>query len=391
MSESPQPVGIHDRIRELDVIRGFALFGVLLVNCLTLFRVSFAARLEGIPKPPLAPDHWTELIASYFFEFKAITLFSLLFGVGSAIQWEKATLRHISPFSFLTRRYLVLLFIGLIHMIFLWNGDILCLYAVCGLLILPLYGLSSRSLVIAGLALVILGFSSITDGLFPSSLILEEDKGLATAVYSSGTYMDILRFRIQETGDIILPLLIITLPRTCGVFLLGAAAWKSGLLKNVERYRLSIALGGIVLVISGCIATFAIVWSQDTNTPLGEILEWAERFSYLPLGIGYGALIFSCLTARLKYWPLPELGAVGQMALTNYLLQSVVLTWVFYGYGLGYFGKLGSAICAALCVTLFAAQCAYSRWWLRRFEFGPVEWMWRSLTYGKRQQFTKIK
>lgn len=345
------PVPPTERHVTLDVLRGMALFGVLLVNTLTLFRVSLFAHILHTDLPADPIGRGIDSLVTVFIEFKAFTLFSFLFGIGAAIQRE-----HGKPDLFLVRRFLVLLCAGLLHLLLLWNGDILTLYAVCGLLLIPFLRLRAPWIAAAGVLLIALSTTNLPVP-FPSLAAMQEQAARAAAVYPRGGFYEILVFRWHETAGFIVPLLLLTLPRTWGVMLLGVAAWRSSLLDWRRSRWVAVLLLSVPLAVAG-------------------IVLHSEIISLLALSAVYAGAAF----LWRPQWRLPAAG--GRMALTNYLMQSLILTSVFYGYGLGQFGRLGIVPVTAGVVVLYLAQLAFSRWWLSRFRFGPFEWLWRRLSYG---------
>jgi uncharacterized protein len=183
----------------------------------------------------------------------------------------------------------------------------------------------------------------------------------------------------------IVPLLLLVLPQTLGLMLCGASAWKAGVLRDPELHMRSLlsvfvvafAIGGAVTVLR-----MISIWAGKRVFLSPPLLE---LFSYMPLAVSYGAAML-LLVRRPHIGKLTKLlAAAGQMALTNYLAQSVVLGFIFYGYGLGLFGVTGSAVAALISIALYIVQVFWSQRWLQHYRFGPAEWLWRSLTYGERQ------
>ena len=350
-----KPISSPDRHVPLDTLRGLALAGVLIVNLLTLFRVSLFAHIAGTDASSEPVGRLIATFVATFVEFKAFTLFSFLFGVGVAVQIERISL-HASATRFLLRRFVILLFIGLIHLLLIWNGDILTLYAICGLLLIPTLRLHTLMIAIAGAGLILVSLPVA----FPGPQALAIHGVAATQTYSNGGFVEILVFRWHETIRLMLPLLLITLPKTLGIMLLGAAAWRSKLLTDRRRLWLAIFIIGSILGLTGTLLHLDFV-------------------AHVPLALAYAAAV-------LRWIPnSPLLAAGGQMALTNYLTQSIVFCLVFYGYGLGQFGRLEVLPTAAAGLAFYVSQLVFSRWWLRHFHFGPGEWVWRLLTYGQRQ------
>ena len=302
------------------------------------------------------PESPLESVFRIFIEFKAVTIFSFLFGVGIGIQSGRG--RHSG--TFLIRRFLVLLLIGIVHATLIWNGDILVLYAICGLLVIPLLRLQTGTLAILG-ALIFVGAAV---GFFynfdPSTAALKAQGEAATRLYAHGTWLEILQFRWEETVHFLGPLTLAFLPRTVGLILLGVAAWRADLLTGREELRLPIFLGAVALGFAG------------NRLDIEEIESFGTAFAL--------AVLVLMTVRRSRY-----LAAAGQMALTNYLTQSLVFSFVFYGFGLGLMGKLSVPQTSLLAIVFYVFQILFSRLWLDRFCFGPAEWLWRSLTYGQRQ------
>ena len=377
---SPQPVAPSERIDAIDVLRGIALFGVMAINVTMVFRVSIFEQFIRARHPASPLDRIVETILTLAVDLKAFALFSLLFGIGLAIQFERLS---GSPRRtiLLVRRLVVLLAFGLIHLCLIWNGDILTEYALVGLLVLPLLfgppwllGTSAIGFLALYLALQI----GMPDGVFPTDYVLARDVAEANRIYATGGFAEVLAFRLREL-PLIVTLHVYIFARTIGLFLLGALAWRAGLLRNppaVQTWRLVLAGvgGGAALVLSHAAGVFsgrtAIIAS-----PLGTVL----------LALGYAAAIVGITNLpRGKAW-LGWAAPLGRMAFTNYLAQSVIFGWIFYGYGLGLFGQLGVASALAIGMAFYAAQVLFSAWWLRRYRYGPVEWLWRTLMYGAAQ------
>jgi uncharacterized protein len=192
-------------------------------------------------------------------------------------------------------------------------------------------------------------------------------------------------FHWRETRLLILPALAASLPRTWGLMGLGAAAWRAGIFREPGRHRgFLVALGVSGILIDGSLTALSVYLASTGHaTAIASIL--VEAGSYVPLALAYAAGRLLALQSPAAARAAAPFAAAGQMALTNYVTQSVALSLIFYGYGLGLCGRLGSAGALVIGLTLYAGQMTFSRWWLSRYRFGPVEWLWRSLTYGRRQ------
>lgn len=237
-----EPVPCANRSTELDAMRGAALLGVLMVNLLTGFRVSL---FEHILTPHTHPG-WVnisvDILAAWLLQFKAMVLFSFLFGVGLGIQVERAALHEVDASRFLVRRFATLLAIGLCHMFLVWNGDILTLYAVCGQVLIPFIRMTAKQLSVLGIALILLSpYLSLVD--FPTKEAMRAHAVVATHVYARGNFNEIMALRFSEAVHFILPPLLSSMIRTSGLMLLGVATWRSGFLRQPKKWRASRSRG----------------------------------------------------------------------------------------------------------------------------------------------------
>ena len=368
-----KPTTQAERYPQIDALRGLALFGVLIVNIETVFRVPLLEHILWHESGPSQADRMVGLLVAVALEFKAVTIFSFLFGVSIAIQAERSASMNVSTRAFLVRRMGWLFAMGVVHLFFVWNGDILALYAICGLLLLPALNLPWAALVSIGSAAIVLP-EVVSLGLpFPSGKEAAQLIGQAREVYSNGGFLSILRFRWHESWSLIVPLLVAILPRTLGLMYLGMAAWRSGILREPEKNRRKLWMS------LGTGLTFGTVFMA-----LPGLLQGFSFTAPILVALAYTSAVLLWLKPRRRS-SLPGFRAIGQMALTNYLVQSIVLGFVFYGYGLGLFGRIGSASAASLGLLLYLAQIQFSKLWSARYRFGPFEWLWRSAAYGKSQ------
>jgi uncharacterized protein len=369
----PRPISPAERIDAIDVLRGLALLGVVAINVVTEFRVSIFEQFLSHTRPASPIDSTVETILTLAVEMKALALFSLLFGAGLAIQFERLANSERRT-SLLVRRLAVLLVFGLLHLCLIWNGDILTEYALAGLIVLPFLFGPRWLLAVAALVLLVLYLAMQAfppPGLFPSTATLTQHVADATRIYATGGFLDVLAFRLREL-PLLVPLHAFIFPRTIGLFLIGALAWRTGILQNQPRRLLSIGI-------------------PYTGLGAALILVRAEALGTILLALGYGAAIIGIANLdsgkKLLGWAAP----LGRMAFTNYLMQSLIFGWIFYGYGLGLFGRLGVASALAIGIAVYTGQVFFSAWWLRRYRYGPVEWLWRTLMYGAAQPMLLLK
>ena len=398
------PITSNDRIQTLDVVRGFALFGILLMNIEMMVGPTMAPT-TGVDPALTGVDRWADAAIYLLVQGKFFTLFSLLFGMGFAVMSQRAT-EAGRPFAGVYwRRGLALFVIGLLHALLIWSGDILVTYAVLSMFLLVFRDVPLRLLpwLAAGSFLAPLGLM-MGLGLLGSLMQMtpelaagwndamgEQGKMVAALVegqrqaYGSGTYLEAVVQRSRDFGFALMNLMIVG-PLVFGMFLLGSWFVRSGAIAQPEKHarlfkrlRWGILPLGLALVL----VSFAIQPTLDQAT---IDLRFSTAFSLSMLGsalmcLGYMAWIVRGMQSPTWAPRLAWVAPAGRMALTNYLMQSIVCTLVFYGYGLGYFQQLPRAWQVPFVFALFGMQVVLSRWWLQRFRFGPMEWVWRSLTY----------
>lgn len=390
VTEQSAPVSPAQRVQAIDILRGLSLFGVLMVNLVTEFRVSiFQQFLPADPAMSLV-DHWTETFVSTVLELKAISLFSLLFGVGMAIQFEHLR-SNPSRLPLLARRVGVLLGFGLIHMCLIWNGDILTEYALVGMLAIPFLYLPSRVLVATVLCLFAL-FASLSlllpPSFWPTVAFLHQQVADANSVYANGGYGDVLRFRVHEIPAIV-SLLAYIAPRTLALFLAGILVWRHGIFRHPEQHQPLLVRTAVLGLLLG--AAMAFLDGHRDLAP-AEYQPWIALVAPLgPVALAgrYASVLLLLLRLASARKTLGVFAPLGRMAFTNYICHSLLFGWLFYGYGLGWFGRVGAARAFLLGVAVYLTQIVASAWWLRRYRFGPIEWLWRTLMYGVRQPFLR--
>lgn len=388
------PVTEAERAPILDVLRGFALLGILLIN----MEDFSAANVLGLaPIWTDGPDRSISWLLRFAAEGKFRALFSLLFGIGFALLFQRAENQKGAFTALYVRRALVLLFIGIAHYLLLWEADILMTYSLVGLLLLPFARRSSKTVlragaVLAGVAVTLLGLIALLahprpsrseGGSHPS---LPPEKVQMVAVYSSGSYGDVVAYRARQIG-VQFGRIVPMAPLTLMLFLVGLAAGKAGIVRDPAAHRallrrLFIGCLGFGLIMNALVAIYAaglMALPKPARLPIVVSYVLGGPTLALCYVSGLTLLMFKPLWQRL----LHPLAAPGRMALTNYLLQSVCCSTLCYGYGLGWYNHLRPVAALALCAGIFVMQVVGSFQWLRRFRYGPAEWLWRSLTYGR--------
>lgn len=389
-----EPVAPSERIKTLDILRGSALFGVLWANMNDWY---------GAPDPTTTLDQGLAWIHLWTVGSQCYTLLYFLFGIGFAIQLRRTESRGIDVRSVFYRRMLVLLGFGVVHGSLIWMGDILTLYAIVGFF-LPLYrGLSTRRLFVATVATYfLLGYVLHLPSVRPAGTL---SHATADFVYAHGTYGQIAAQRLQDYLWSCRRLTMDGSFECLALFLLGLFAQRADLAAKLSGdFRWLCRVLGIAIICAGAGLYvdfhFEQWWPSLKVQPTGWRAPhfWSPRFILASAGFktyqlstvaGYAAAL--ALLVRTRWGStLEPLATVGRMTLTTYLVQSIVCTTLFYGYGFGWYGRVHHTGMLAIALTLFALQMAVSVWWLRRFRFGPAEWLWRSLTYGRRQPMKMV-
>lgn len=384
-----QPV--KQRIKLLDIVRGLAILGILLIN-MSFFTTSLQAIQFQLEQWPEWWDRAVESFLDFFVAGKFIAIFAFLFGYGMILMKDGAVKRGGRFAPLYSRRLLALLVFGLLHGWFIWYGDILLHYALLGFILLLFHNRQAKTLLVWACLLLLLVPSlmllSGTDGSYePSPEWMEQiHQWIAAdeAIYSSGSWTEIQALRMRDWNSSLMNQ-IIFYPQILGLFLLGAyfakKKWFQDLSQNrLILWRICLWTGGLGFLSALIPALLKLAGIE--NTGLIGPLEILRHLLGSPLiGIFYITLI--ALVIRQKTWEqwLSPLANVGRMAFTNYIMQSVVCTLIFYGYGLGWFGKVGPAAASLLAVAIFVLQILWSSLWFRYFPIGPLEWLWRRITY----------
>lgn len=393
MTDPRNPGPTADRLDILDALRGFALLGILLANVLVWsgwVMVDDPARVAWAGEAAAA---WQYRLHHLLVDGKFYTLFSLLFGLGFALQLDRLSRRGHDGLRIYRRRVLVLLAIGLVHAFVIWDGDILVLYALLGLVLPLFHRWRVRSLLLAGAVLVFvvpfagkalfeaLGWTPHAT-LYATSFAIAEALGADTAMDQVIPWMQREDFAgwlsWQASGPWFswgLRLEAWRIPKVLGIMLLGMAAGRglaAGTLLANRRLLWRVLGAGVAIGLPA-----SLVYA---STPGLTQHHWSSTVGTVPLALAYAAA-FALAWPHAQRW-LGVFAAPGRMALTNYLAQSVLGVAVFMGIGLGLVGRLPIAAIYAYALGLFALQVMASRWWLARHAQGPMEALWRRWTYG---------
>jgi uncharacterized protein len=400
------PTSPTEREPILDLLRGVALLGILLINIEYLRAAGFYDAFVGATPATTQADRVVQFLMGWLAAGKFLSMFAILFGVGAAMIVDRAVRGGRSPRRLLARRYGLLVLFGLVHMVLLFPGDILFLYGLAGLALLPFVRLRAASalrwsvgLLVAMTVLWAAGtaataFAPAPPADHPSVVAQQELFGRlqdrAIAAYTEGSYLDVIganavQSAILQGGQLVM------LPWVLGLFLLGFAVAKAGVISDLAAHRHLVrrvaAVGlGVGLPVNLLLGPVGPLWGgatlqQGADAPGMLVVVAVVQLLGSPL-LAAGYLAGVTLLAMRVGVP-GRLSAVGRMALTAYLAQSVVALVVFAGFGL--YGTLGSAGGLLVVAGIWALLLVACPLWLRRFRYGPVEWLWRTTTYGQRQ------
>jgi uncharacterized protein len=406
----PRPVGADERLTLIDVLRGFALGGVFLSN----LYIWFSGRVFESMKEMKDPANMAAGLAVHVFVFgKFISLFAFLFGLGFTLQMGRAEERGAPAGRLYARRMLVLFLLGAAHAAAIWYGDILHVYALFGFTLLLFFRRrSERALLGLGLALALLASpagelaveflprlwrspEAAVAGGQAAADAGDAWKAQVLADFTSGSYLAVVRANATVYREMFFrPAILGAHVSVLGRFLLGACAGRRRLLHDVPAhrrfFRRLLGWGLLAGVIGNVVNTGLRILAMREMIDRGGLL-WKLAGPVMAeigaLGLAAFYLAAIALLFQRARWrrALSLLAPAGQMALTNYLCQSVIGVLLFCGVGLGLMGKVSGPLSIALVVGIFSLQILGSHLWLARFRFGPVEWVWRSLTYGKAQ------
>ncbi len=401
---SPAPMPGKQRETSLDALRGFAVLGILMVN-VQAFSMPFSAYVNPLAAPfpfeGASEAVWTA--THVFFDQKFITIFSFLFGAslfmvgGERGDAERGAL--------LRRRLFWLVIFGVAHGLLLWFGDILLIYAVSGFIVMLMRSWSPRRLIAVGLVLFALGavwntalMAPLADA--PPEAVAEAERqswlpapealaaeiaayqgGLASAMKANAGSWAVLQTFVA---------LLVLYWRTVGIMLIGLALFKLGVLQGRAPARLY-----VIFIVCGAVAAGVIGWETlriiEDGFPFPATPAWRELGNYFlspVVSLGYIGALMLLLRASWFSAPAAALAATGRMAFTNYIAQSLIMTTLFWsGRGLGLFGEIDRPGQLALVFAVWTAQLIWSPLWLKRYRMGPLEWVWRRLSYKRAPAF----
>lgn len=386
--EKVLPVSPTERIQVLDVLRGIAIGGILIGNM--QWFSGYGMMPPQLTAAAASYDQITTYLVHVLVEGKFYSIFSFLFGIGFAMQMAKAAERGDTRAGHFRRRLFWLLVIGVLHAVFLWAGDILSVYAVVGFVLILFRNRTDMTLL--RWAAMLLAVPVVTYAILLSLFLAfappdvaatiasaqAEQWSTSFAIVQQGSYFEILtgynpQYLLGRWAGLIIQM---RLPKILAMFLLGMYAYRRGYFQDVAAnlpFIRKVVIYGLTFGLAG---NLLFAWLAGNEAPFPP--------SIAGLALGIAAAVLLLWQGDLTKQPLAIFAPVGRMAMTNYLLQTVVCVTIFYGYGFQQFSRFGALKATLMALAIVIFQLIASTIWLRYFAYGPMEWIWRQLTYRKR-------
>ena len=399
------PVLDQERLLNLDVLRAFALLGVVVANVWLWFSgIAFRFPAYRDQLQQLSLDTVVFVAIAVLVSGKAMSTFSFLFGLGFAVQMSRAQARGRSIVPVYLRRLTVLLLIGAAHMFLFWYGDILTTYAVLGFALVLFRKRADRTLLVWA-AILLLAVPLLMGGLPwilsatgspmppPNVTEIAQRHANTLAVFQGGSYGEIVRENALQASQFYAGRKAPWVLYILGIFLLGLYAGRRRMFEQVDEHRQlfrRLAAWGIAIGLGASIVSAVVQQRVPPSAMFADprlilVMMLLFLLGTVPLAAGYVSTVVLLLQRPEWNSRLSFLAPVGRMALTNYLSQTLIMLTIFYPVGGGLIGRTGPTVGLLIALAVFALQIVWSRAWLSHFQFGPMEWLWRSLTYGTLQ------
>ncbi len=395
------PVQAAERINEIDIVRGVALFGILMVN-MSFYK--YPVYMERIPSQfPEGLERLSAMFIQLFFTGNFYAVFSFLFGLGFFIFMDRTMKKGLELKPLYRRRLAALLVFGLLHIVLFWSGDILFTYAITGFILLAFRNVSLEAIKKWILALFVFAFFfNIVVSFFKSAgeflapekyqAVMDEMISSALIMYTEGTFIELMLYRLVNEIPYVIVGVILWIPQVLAFFLCGLYAGRKGFFNNIPAYipmfkkirTWGLLVGGLFLLLYVLLDYGVLSVHPMLNFSLLSGINYLASIFIFP---AYVSMII--LGAQGGFWKkvLTPVGEAGKMALTNYLSQTLICVIIFYGFGFGLYGRVSVSAGILITIAIFLVQVAWSNAWMRKFKYGPMEWFWRFLTYKKRQPF----
>lgn len=406
-SDLLKPTSSSERVVSMDILRGVAVLGILMMNIQSFAMPSVAYSNPTAFEKFTGNDLWVWVVSHVFADQKFMAIFSMLFGASIVMLSQKARKDNLRSTDLQNRRFIFLALIGLLHAYFIWYGDILFLYAVCGFFMFSFRSKKTKVQIRAGITFLIIG-SLISLLIGYTTPLWEVGEYEATKAemwmpsapsvneeidFYTNTWERQFLYRAPQAFQMQTAVFIFeTFWRISGLMLIGMALFKRRVFKakqSVKYYSKMIGYGlglGLPLVVIGTILDFNYDWDFKLS------FFYFSQFNYwgsVLMALGYIGVIMLMTKASTRSFLAQKIAAVGRTALSTYLLQSIICGIIFYGHGLALFGDLDRSAQAVFVLGIWVFNIAFANIWLYFFRYGPFEWLWRSLTYGKIQPLSK--
>ena len=391
---STTPVLQTNRLEIIDIFRGLAIFGIFMVN-VHVMNCAFPNRAMQEAQFESVIDVFTLKVLDLFFYGKFFPIFSFLFGIGISLQVQRQIEKGTFSIRFFSRRLIALFLFGVLHIVFIWSGDILHLYAILGAILLLFIKRSARFLLVSAIILLLFPlYLDIFDGIiaffefdFMKPLLnIPHDQLVET--YRSGSYFEIMDIRLKEYKSATEILWLILAPTAITMVFLGASVEKSGVLYRIPEFIRNTKFKVLGLFSLAVITHyFAPYLLASFEEPAGRIVRYFIVYPYIISDVvialsivWFIAFLFQFNVGKKVLSPLRH---VGQMAFTNYIMQSVLGLIIFSSLGFSYYEKGSPSVLIGIVVFIYLLQITFSKTWLKHFYFGPLEWLWRCISYFK--------
>jgi uncharacterized protein len=395
-----------NRILSIDLLRGIAVLGILIMNIQSMSMIG-AAYINPMAYGDLAGiNKWIWIFSNLLADSKFMSIFSMLFGVGIIIFTYRAEEKGLRAGPLHYRRNFWLFVFGMIHAYLIWYGDILVAYSLCAFLAFAFRKLKPRTLIISSISFFIIPIiftvgSGLTIQYWPEesynqnmqSWLPSAEKMEMEIASMQGNWIEQMDTRVP--GSVFMQTFLFfwqTFWRVMSMMLLGMALYKWGIISAIKSKSFYIKMAVIGLGIgyfftgTGIIQNFRYEWSMDFSMFAGMMYNYIGSVG---VALGYLALVM-LLAKSVKFIKLKRVvSSVGKMAFTNYILMSILGSFIFYGHGLGLFCKVERTGQILIVFIIWIILLIISPLWLKKYQYGPLEWLWRVLTYGHKQPMKK--